>query len=150
MAEQYSNLATVIQNDLRNVGLEVTIETQEFNAYISNLTSGNYDITALEMTLEGDTQMLEMAYTTDYIGTANNARYSDEEMDSLFDQTRTEEDSAAREALFDQILTKAQEEAVYAVLCNPLTLFAYNSDLNCPEIPFEGLYSVYDFSWGEA
>ena len=95
-------------------------------------------------------QMLEMAYTTDYIGTANNARYSDEEMDSLFDQTRTEEDSEAREALFDQILTKAQEEAVYAVLCNPLTLFAYNSDLNCPEIPFEGLYSVYDFSWGEA
>ena len=94
--------------------------------------------------------MLEMAYTTDYIGTANNARYSDEEMDSLFDQTRTEEDSEAREALFDQILTKAQEEAVYAVLCNPLTLFAYNSDLNCPEIPFEGLYSVYDFSWGEA
>ncbi len=150
VAEQYSNLATVIQNDLRNVGLEVTIETQEFNAYISNLTSGNYDITALEMTLEGDTQMLEMAYTTDYIGTANNARYSDEEMDSLFDQTRTEEDSEAREALFDQILTKAQEEAVYAVLCNPLTLFAYNSDLNCPEIPFEGLYSVYDFSWGEA
>ena len=35
------------------------------------------------MTLEGETQMLEMAYKTEYIGTANNARYSDEEMDQL-------------------------------------------------------------------
>ena len=44
-------------------------------------------------------------------------------------------------------MTKAQEEAIYAVICNPLTLYAYNADLNCPEFPFEGLYSVYDFSW---
>ena len=58
----------------------MTIGVQEFNSYIGNLTSGNYGITVLEMTLDGDSQMLEMAYGTEYIGTANNARYSDEEM----------------------------------------------------------------------
>jgi peptide/nickel transport system substrate-binding protein len=147
VAEKYSNLATVIQNDLKAVGLEVTISVKEFNAYIGDLTSGNYDITALNMTLEGDTQTLEMAFTTDYIGTANNARYSDADMDALFEATRSETDSDKRLELFDQILTKAQDEAIYAVLCNPLTLYAYNSELSCPEFPFEGNYYVYDFTW---
>jgi peptide/nickel transport system substrate-binding protein len=149
VAEKYSNIATVIQNDLKAVGLEVEIDTREFNSYIGSLTEGDYMITALVMTLEGDTQTLEMALTTDYIGMANNARYSDEEMDSLFDQTRTETDTEKREELFDQILTKTQDEAIYAVLCNPLTLYAYNSELQCPEFPLEGNYYVYDFSWGE-
>lgn len=147
VAEKYSALATVIQSDLSAVGLETTIEVKEFNAYIDNLTSGNYTITALEMTLDGDTQQLEMAFCSDYIGTANNARYSDPEMDSLFAQAKAETDSDARQEIFNQILTKAQNEAIYAVICNPLTLYVHNADLNCQEIPFEGIYSIYNFSW---
>ncbi|MDO4298160.1 MAG: ABC transporter substrate-binding protein [Lachnospiraceae bacterium] len=147
VAEKYSNLATVLQSDLAAVGLNVTIGVKEFNAYIDELTSGSYGITALEMTLDGDSQMLEMAFTTDYIGTANNARYSDAEMDELFNKTRTETDTDARAELFNQILTKAQDEAIYAVIANPLTLYAYNSSLQCPEFPFEGIYSIYDFAW---
>ena len=124
------------------------ISVKEFNSYISDLTSGNYGITALTMTLDGDTQSLEMAFTSDYIGTANNARYSDPEMDELFNETRVETDNDKRAELFDKILTKAQDEAIYAVLCNPLTLYAYNAELTCPEeFPFEGNYYVYDFNW---
>lgn len=147
VAEKYANLATVIQSDLKAVGLEMEIDTREFNSYIGSLTEGDYTISALEMTLEGDTQSLEMAFITDYIGMANNARYSDEEMDELFNQTRSETDLAKREELFNQILTKAQDEAIYAVLCNPLTLYAYNAELTCPEFPLEGNYFVYDFAW---
>lgn len=147
VAEKYSNLATVIQNDLKAVGLETTISVKEFNSYIGELVSGNYGISVLNMTLEGDTQTLEMAFTTDYIGMANNARYSDPEMDDLFNQTRSETDPDKRLELFHQIFTKAQDEAIYAALCNPMSLFAYKSELKCPEIPFEGNYFIYDFAW---
>jgi peptide/nickel transport system substrate-binding protein len=147
VAEKYSNIATVIQSDLAAVGIDVTIDVEEFNAYIDDLTSGNYTITALEMTLDGDTQQLEMAFVSDYIGTANNARYSDPEMDELFAQARTETDTDAREKIFDQIFTKAQDEAIYAVIDNPLTLYAHNTSLDCQEFPFEGIYSIYNFSW---
>ncbi|MGN0293246.1 MAG: ABC transporter substrate-binding protein, partial [Lachnospiraceae bacterium] len=135
VAEKYSNLATVIQSDLSAVGLETTIEVKEFNAYIDDLTSGNYDITALEMTLDGDTQQLEMAFCSDYIGTANNARYSDPAMDELFVQAKAETDNDARAAIFNQIFTKAQDEAIYAVICNPMTLYVHNVSLDCQEIP---------------
>lgn len=149
VAEKYSNLATVIQNDLKAVGLDVTISVKEFNSYISDLQNGSYGITALNMTLEGDTQTLEMAFTSDYIGIANNARYSDEEMDRLFEQARTETDNDKRAEIFNEIFTKAQDEAIYAVMCNPMTLYAYNSDLTCPEFVLEGNYYLYDFSWAE-
>lgn len=149
VAEKYSNLATVIQNDLKAVGLDVTISVKEFNSYISDLQNGSYGITALNMTLEGDTQTLEMAFTSDYIGIANNARYSDEEMDKLFEQARTETDNDKRAEIFNEIFTKAQDEAIYAVMCNPMTLYAYNSDLTCPEFVLEGNYHLYDFSWAE-
>ena len=149
VAEKYSNLATVIQNDLKAVGLDVTISVKEFNSYISDLQNGSYGITALNMTLEGDTQTLEMAFTSDYIGIANNARYSDEEMDKLFEQARTETDNDKRAEIFNEIFTKAQDEAIYAVMCNPMTLYAYNSDLSCPEFVLEGNYYLYDFSWAE-
>ncbi len=149
VAEKYSNLATVIQNDLKAVGLDVTISVKEFNSYISDLQNGSYGITALNMTLEGDTQTLEMAFTTDYIGIANNARYSDEEMEKLFEQARTETDNDKRAEVFNEIFTKAQDEAIYAVMCNPMTLYAYNSDLSCPEFVLEGNYYLYDFSWAE-
>lgn len=149
VAEKYSNLATVIQNDLKAVGLDVTISVKEFNSYISDLQNGSYGITALNMTLEGDTQTLEMAFTSDYIGIANNARYSDEEMDKLFEQARTETDNDKRAEIFNEIFTKAQGEAIYAVMCNPMTLYAYNSDLTCPEFVLEGNYYLYDFSWAE-
>lgn len=149
VAEKYSNLATVIQNDLKAVGLDVTISVKEFNSYISDLQNGSYGITALNMTLEGDTQTLEMAFTSDYIGIANNARSSDEEMDKLFEQARTETDNDKRAEIFNEIFTKAQDEAIYAVMCNPMTLYAYNSDLTCPEFVLEGNYYLYDFSWAE-
>lgn len=147
VAEKYSNIATVVQSDLKAVGLEVNIAVKEFNAYIDDLTSGNYGIAALNMTLEGDTQMLEMAFMSEYIGTANNARYSDEEMDALFTSAAAETDSEKRAVIYDEIFTKAQDEAIYAVICNPLTLYAYNQNLSCPEFALEGFYYIYDFQW---
>ena len=115
VAEKYENLATVIQADLAAVGLNTTIVKEEFNTFIGDLTSGNYDLCALEMTLEGDTQQLALAFTTDWIGMANNARYSDEEMDALFAEAGVVNDSEEREAIYDKIFTKAQDEAVEAL-----------------------------------
>ena len=101
------------------------------------------------MTLDGDTQSLEMAFTSDLHRNCKQCKIIlDEEMDKLFDEARAETDNDKRLEIFDQIFTKAQDEAIYAVLCNPLTLYAYNAELTCPEeFPFEGNYYVYDFNW---
>ena len=147
VAEKYQKLAVVLQENLAAVGLNTTIRTEEFNTYIGSLTSGNYDLCALEMTLEGDTQQLALAFTSDWIGMANNARYSDAEMDDLFAQAAVETDIEKRAEIFDKIFTKAQNEAIYAVIANPEMLFAYNAKLQVPAFVLEGYYYVNQFNW---
>ena len=147
VAEKYQKIAVVLQEDLADIGLNTTIRTEEFNTYIKSLTSGNYDLCALEMTLEGDTQQLALAYTTDWIGMANNARYSDEQMDALFAAAAVETDVEKRAEIFNEIFTKAQNEAIYAVICNPEILFASNANLQVPPFVLEGYYYVNQFAW---
>ena len=147
VAEKYQKIAVVLQEDLANIGLNTTIRTEEFNTYIQSLTSGDYDLCALEMTLEGDTQQLALAFTTDWIGMANNARYSDAEMDDLFAQAGVEVDTEKRAEIFNQIFTKAQDEAVYAVICNPQMIYAYSGSLTVPEFVLEGYYYINQFTW---
>ena len=147
VAEKYQNIAVVLQEDLADIGLNTTIRTEEFNTYIKSLTSGNYDLCALEMTLEGDTQQLALAFTSDWIGMANNARYSDEQMDALFAAAAVETDVEKRAEIFNEIFTKAQDEAIYAVICNPEIIFACNANLKVPAFVLEGYYYVNQFAW---
>ena len=147
VAEQYKTLAEVVQNNLEKVGLTCKIEILEFNAYLNKLRQGDFGITALQMSLEGDTQQVAMALCTQYVGQANNARYSNPEIDQLFEKAVTTIKEEDRAKVYDEIFQKVQDEAVYAVLYNPTMLYARNAGLKIHSLPVEGVYYIYDFSW---
>lgn len=147
VAESYKKLGTMVQGYLADIGLNVTIEILEFNAYLDKLSQGDFGITALQMSLEGDTQQVSMAVTTEYIGMANNSRYSSKEIDDMYAKAATIVDEAERTKLYEEIFAKIQEDAPYAVLYNPTMLFAANENLNVHPLPLEGTYYIYDFSW---
>ena len=58
-----------------------------------------------------------------------------------------EERKKRRTQIFNEIFTKAQNEAIYAVICNPEILYAYNANLTVPAFVLEGYYYVNQFSW---
>ena len=147
VAENYKLLAQIVQSDLAKVGLTCELEILEFNAYLDKLMDGDFGITCLQMALEGDTQQLSLALTADYIGMANNARWSDERVEKLFQQAVETVDEDERTAIYEQIFTIVQDEAVYCVLFNPTMLFAYNESLDPGTIALEGYYYLQDFTW---
>ena len=148
VAEQYKSLATIVQSNLADVGLNCNIEILEFNAYLQKLGQGDFTITCLQMVLEGDTQQMSMALCSDYIGMANNARYSDPEIDQWFKDAAATIDEGERTAIYEKIFSKVQDEAVYAVLYNPELLYAHNAKLHVPAgFPLEGKFYISDFSW---
>ncbi|SCJ91043.1 Dipeptide-binding protein [uncultured Eubacterium sp.] len=147
VAEQYKSLAEVVQANLEKVGLKCKIEILEFNAYLNKLRQGDFGITTLQMSLEGDTQQVAMALCSQYVGQANNARYSNPEIDQLFEKAVTTIKEEDRAKVYDEIFQKVQEEAVYAVLYNPTMLYARNAGLKIHHLPVEGVYYIYDFSW---
>lgn len=147
VAEQYKLLAQMVQANLEAVGLKVEIEILEFNAYLDKLRQGDFGITALQMSLQGDTQQMAMAVCSDYIGMANNSRYSNKEIDDMFNKATTIIDEKEREAHYQKIFAKIQEDAPYAVIYNPGMLYAANANLNVHTLPLEGEYYFVDFSW---
>jgi len=147
VAEKYKSMAQVIQDELKAVGLKTNIEILEFNTYLSKLQQGDFGITCLQMDLNGDTQQVSMALTKQYIGMANNARWSDPKVENWFDQAVQTINKKDREALYVKIFSYVQDQAVYCVLYNPTLLYAHNNELTIPTIPNDGSYHVYDFSW---
>ncbi|MBI9048749.1 MAG: ABC transporter substrate-binding protein [Anaerolineaceae bacterium] len=147
VAESYSTQAQILQNDLSNIGLNITLEILEFNAYLDKLLGGDYGISVLAMSLEGNTQEFELAFKSDYIGAANNARYSNPEIEKLFDDAVAAVDENERYDIYNQIFTKVQEDAVYVIMYNTEGLYAHSDALTCHPFALEGRYYVYDFAW---
>lgn len=147
ISELYKTQAQVVQNDLANIGINVTLEIVEQNTLLQNMFNGDIGITLLSMVLEGTTQQYSMALTTPYVGMANNVRYSNPEVDELFDEASRTVNEDERFKIYDEIFTIVQEECVFVSLYNTVCLYAYNSSLNVPELPLEGEYHLFDFSW---
>ena len=86
------------------------------------------------------TQQYELAFKSEYIGAANNARYNNPEIGELFDQAVSAIDEDERYDIYNEIFTKVQEDAVYIVLYNTEGLYAHNSGLKCHPFVLEGRY----------
>jgi peptide/nickel transport system substrate-binding protein len=102
-------MAAAIQADLAAVGLDVRIETFEWNTYLARVNEG----------LEGKADMAEMAWmvndpdTLPYLalrtdaspedGGFNSGYYSNPKVDKLIQEARVASDPAEREALYRKI-----------------------------------------------
>ncbi|RIX97989.1 ABC transporter substrate-binding protein [Aureimonas flava] len=110
-------MATAIQADLKAVGLDVAIETYEWNAYLARVNAG----------LEGQGDMAQMAWMTNdpdtlpsltlhsdalpEAGGFNSGYYANPELDALLDRARTLTDEAERGAIYREVQALVHEEA---------------------------------------
>ena len=65
----------------------------------------------------------------------------------MFNQAVETVDEEERTALYEEIFTIVQDEAVYCVLFNPTMLYAYKDGLNFGTLALEGYYYLQNFSW---
>ncbi len=117
-------MGTAIQADLEAVGLDVTIETYEWNTFLGNVNPG----------LEGKADMAEMAWMTNDPDTLpflalrteawpdkggfNSGYYSNPEVDALLDAARVETDQAERARLYKEMQVIVQEDAPWVFVAN--------------------------------
>ncbi len=117
-------MGTAIQADLEAVGLDVTIETYEWNTFLGNVNPG----------LEGKADMAEMAWMTNDPDTLpflalrteawpdkggfNSGYYSNPEVDVLLDAARVETDQDERARLYQEMQVIVQEDAPWVFVAN--------------------------------
>ena len=117
-------MGTAIQADLEEVGMDVEIETYEWNTFLGEVNPG----------LEGKADMAEMAWMTNdpdtlpYLtlrsaampdqGGFNSGYYANEEVDRLLEEARAATDQSRRAELYKEMQEIVQEDAPWVFVAN--------------------------------
>ena len=97
------------------------------------------------ITIGTDMAQFDMIYASQYINNLNCARYSNPEVDALFEQGVSTVDKAERESIYKELINIVQEDAVYAPVFFRQAPVAYDPNLNVNFYLAQNLY--YEWSW---
>lgn len=130
----YKNTATVLQQMLAAIGVNVELEIPEGNAFVANSQKGDFSIGTVANSMTGHINALSVLLTTSAIGSYNFARYSNPDVDALFIEALQAPDEAQRQALYKELFDTVQSDAPYCPLFAKVNLIAHNSGLTVPII----------------
>ncbi|WP_416729887.1 glutathione ABC transporter substrate-binding protein [Fictibacillus sp. JL2B1089] len=142
---QYMNMAEVIQSQLKEAGINATIETIEWGTYLDVSKKGDFDITIAgwsNVTGDGSELLFPRLHSAN-IDATNLSRYKDAELDKLIDQSRSVVDQEQRK----EILTKADEYVMTQLPVLPIyhgiASAAYDKSVKGFEMEPTGQWSLY-------
>ena len=123
-------LVEVIAGQLVEVGLNVKINISEFSNYLDILF--DRENRAPMIFVSHDNSLLDADRTLSgyYSCTGTAASYCNEEVTAMIETARTETDSAAREAMYHEIVKTARDEAAHLYLVNFENIYGLSERLN--------------------
>ncbi len=154
---QRVQMATILQEDLRQLGINVQVATIEFGALIDRLTrSFDYEASILSITGDLDPTHFVNVFRSDGSGRLwRLARSSPEaawqlEIDRLLDEQTTLVDYEARKAVYDRVQAILANEEPILLLVSPNVLVGARGDLGnfTPAIfPHPTLWNADELYW---
>lgn len=115
------DMATIVQSQLKEVGIDVEIEILEWGAYLDSLGKGEQDMFIIGWT--GQTADPDLALygplSQETLGAgANFSFFIDDKVNELLLEGRKVEDSPEREAIYKEIQNRVVEQAPWIFLSN--------------------------------
>lgn len=110
---QRRDIATIVQDQLKVIGINVIIETLEWGAYLDGTSRGDHDMYLLgwvSVTGDADYGLYPLYSSTTHGGAGNRSFYSNVEVDRLLEKARASSNLEERIALYNEIQIIVQEE----------------------------------------
>ena len=129
--QQYAQMATMLQNMLREINIEATIQSFEWATYLDRVLGGEQEMFLLSwITLTGDADygLFETQHSTQF-GMGNLVFYGDPRMDVLLEEGRSTSDPAERQAIYKEIEEIIHEASAYIYLHHGEELHATSVNL---------------------
>jgi len=111
-------IATVLQSQMKSLGVPVEISTLDSTAAQDAATQGNYDVMLWRYDWN-DADVLRIYLSSSRIGRTNRSFYSNPEVDDLLERAAHELDDAARSELYTQAQQLILQDAVWQPLYTP-------------------------------
>lgn len=133
--------ATIIQNRLKGVGIDVKIRTVEWAAFIKEfIDKGRFDATILGWNILQDPDIYSVWHSSKaVVGGLNFIRYKNSEVDELLEKGRSTLDQKERKVFYDRIQEIMHEEQPYCFLYVPMALPIFNNRIKGLEIAPAGI-----------
>lgn len=96
----------VIQANLKEIGIDATIEVVEYARFLDGTAKGEHDLVIIAWTTgsgDADYGIYNLMHTTAFGGPGNRSFYSNAEVDQLLDKARVELDSNKRNKFYQRI-----------------------------------------------
>ncbi len=138
----------VIQANLQEtLGINATIESMDLATYLSVVAEGDYVAAIGGYGMSDTISYLNGVYHSKSINASNKSRLNNAEVDALIDQASTTIDQAEREKLTTEVCAKLNEICTQAPLYQPISMRAFNADLQGVSINANGDMRIEDMSW---
>ncbi|SJZ34676.1 peptide/nickel transport system substrate-binding protein [Cetobacterium ceti] len=130
------DIATIVQDQLKQIGVDVTIETLEWGAYLDGTARGDHDMFILgwvSVTGDADYGLYPLFHSSAKGGAGNRSFYSNEEVDNLLDKGKNSVDVEERKEAYEKVQEIVQEEV-------PVYTIAYTSQNIAKQKGVEGFH----------
>jgi peptide/nickel transport system substrate-binding protein len=146
-----TEVATVIQASLAEIGIEVTLDTREFSEFIGALFGGQIEEMALTSILasiaDPDNWYTNLFATSRQSPNGFNfSYYGNSDLDALLDRGRTTFDPAERKGIYDQAQEVTQEDPPYGSIVYLPRIIAHTSDITGLEQYANSVHFVKDIT----
>jgi peptide/nickel transport system substrate-binding protein len=126
--EETITAAEVLASQLGEVGIDVSIRIEEFNAWLTDQGEGEFDVLMLGWL--GNIDPDDFYYAQHHSEGVNNSQgFADDEVDELLDAAREETDETTRKELYDEAAERIVDAVSYLYLYNPDLVQAWRPEV---------------------
>lgn len=112
-------LAQIIQANLKEIGIDMTIETLEWGTYLQKTAQGEHQALLggwVSGTSDADIVFFPLLHSSSHGGAGNRAFYTNKNLDAIIEEARIASTPEERKALFKKGQEILQEEAPFGLL----------------------------------
>lgn len=141
---QRQQIAVILQETLKQLKIDATIEVMEWGAYLEKTSKGDHDMFMLgwaPSTGDADGALYPLFHSSD-IGNNNRTRYNNAKLDELLELGRIETDETIRADIYKQAQEMINTEAPAAFIHHQAYLTGYANNVTGFSVDATGIYQI--------
>lgn len=147
--DQKRRCGEVIQGNLAEIGINVTLSSMDLATYLDVTQTGDYQTAIGGYTSSDLLSYLNGVWHSNSINASNKTRTSVPEIDALIDQASAETDASAREAILLECTKLINETCGQVPIYQDTVKRAFNSKIVAPELSASGNLNLGMVYWAE-
>ena len=141
--------AVILQDQLKQIGIDLTIETVEWGAFLDGTARGDHEMFLLgwgTVTRDPDYGMYELISTSTMGAAGNRSFYSNPTVDKLLEEGKTELDPEKRKAIYKEIQEIIRKDIPMYMILYPTQAVATQKNIKGFKLGTMNSYEIYEVS----